>query len=79
MSKRSMLLLHQPSIELGEVRSDVLHDKVYNLDLIYDRMIDLYVKHSHLSVDQVNRLISDERYLTAQEAKNAGLVDVISP
>ena len=77
MTKRSVLLLHQPSLELGELRYDMLGDKLYNVKLLYDTMVDLYVEHSKLKRGAVEALLSTEKYLTAAEAKEHGLVDVI--
>lgn len=77
MTKRSMLLLHQPSLDLGELRYDMLSDKLYNVQLLYDTMVELYMAHSNLKRPQVEALLSTERYLTAAQAKACGLVDVV--
>ena len=77
MTKRSTLLLHQPSMELGELRYDMLTDKLYNVQLLYKSMVDLYVDHSKLRRTDVEALLATEKYLTAAQAKERGLVDVV--
>lgn len=77
MSKRSVLLLHQPTLDMGELRYDMMTDRTYNVGLLYDVMIDLYVAHSRLQRKQVEEIVATERYLTAAEAKRHGLVDEI--
>ena len=62
---------------MGELRYDMMTDKTYNVGLLYDVMIDLYVAHSRLQRKQVEEIVATEQYLTMAEAKRHGLVDEI--
>jgi ATP-dependent protease ClpP protease subunit len=78
MTRRSTLLLHQASMEVaGSVRHDELQDESYNMGLLARAMTAVYREHTSLSTRQVERLLADERYLTAREAARLGLVDVV--
>ena len=77
MSKSSTLLLHQPSITLGNLNSDGLQDESYNMQVMYNLMMNVYTKHSTQPPNKLREIIGTERVLTAPEAKKMGLVDII--
>lgn len=62
MSPDSFLLLHQPSAILSDrVKVSDLEDEVYNIRMVEERMVDVYVRHSNLSKDEIRSLIRKER------------------
>ena len=77
MYKRSMLLLHQPSISIGDSRFDELRDTAYNMEKIYDCIIRLYQKHTGLDRKTIEGIILNEKYTDAYEAKRLSFVDEI--
>ena len=77
MSKSSTLLLHQPSITLGNTKHNDLQDESYNMQLMYEIMLDMYGRHCTADRSTLRDLIENERVLGAGQAKEYGLVDVI--
>lgn len=78
MTPHSFMLLHQPSLRLErDANTKDLMDESYNLNLILQEMIQIYVSNSKMTEEQVAEIITDERYLTAQECLEFGLVDKV--
>lgn len=77
MTKSSTLLLHQPSITLGSMKHDEFQDESYNMKVMYDLMMNIYVRHSTKSRQVLNAIIDTEKVLTAEEAQKMGFVDTI--
>tara|TARA_Y100000746_G_scaffold232285_1_gene248641 strand:+ start:650 stop:1279 length:630 start_codon:yes stop_codon:yes gene_type:complete len=76
MTKRSTMLIHQPSAEAsGSVA--FIQDEAHNMRLMYDLMIDIYVEHSKLKKNDVIRMIENEKYLNASDCLRFGLIDEI--
>lgn len=79
MTKSSTLLLHQPSITLGNMKHNDLQDESYNMKLMYDLMLNIYQKHMKSSIKRkiIEELIETEKVLTSSQALNYGLIDFI--
>tara|TARA_B100000945_G_C20395999_1_gene604829 strand:+ start:514 stop:1146 length:633 start_codon:yes stop_codon:yes gene_type:complete len=77
MNKRSALLIHEPTTELGTSGPNSLHDEAHNMDLLYNLMIDIYTSHSKLKSREIIKLIENERYLNASECLRFGFIDEI--
>lgn len=77
MGKRSVLLLHQASVDPGQVKNEELQDEAYNMNVLTDIMIDTYLSHSSMQRDELVDLLANERYLTSHDAIHYGLVDDI--
>lgn len=80
MSPHSFLLLHQPSMTPSsqeKMTYSDLQDESYNMHLVLEQMIDVYVSHSRLNRTSARELIMTERYLTSNECLQLGLVDAV--
>lgn len=77
MSRHSVVLVHQASIDLPEMKHDELRDEQYNMDLLVSSMKDVYLSHTHMNPSQLDALLANERYLNADECKRYGIVDAI--
>lgn len=77
MSRHSVVLVHQASIDLPEMKHDELRDEEYNMDLLMSGMRDVYLSHTHMNPSQLDALLANEKYLNAEECKRYGIVDAI--
>lgn len=77
MTRRSVMLIHQPSIFLGSTKQNGIEDEAHNMDMLYKLMLDIYTSCSRLDRDEVIKIIQDEKYLDAKECLKYGLVDRI--
>lgn len=75
MSENSVMLIHQPSLQLLEAKYSDLQDEAYNMDLLLNLMIDVYKNNSKLERNNIKKLIFDEKYLTASQCVEYGFVD----
>jgi len=75
MSKNSVMLIHQPSLQLLNTKYSELQDEAYNMKLLLDLMIGVYKRNSKLDEKKIKSLIFDERYLTSIQCIDYGFVD----
>lgn len=68
------ILLHQPSGGFQGQASDI-ERHAEDIVKMKKRMIGLYAKHCKRSLEEVERTLDRDFFLTAEEAKNWGLVD----
>ena len=72
----SRIMMHQPSGGLGGTASDI---KIQAEQMIYtkNKMAELIARHTGQEVDTINRDSDRDRWFTADEAKDYGLVDQV--
>jgi ATP-dependent protease ClpP protease subunit len=68
MSRHSVVLVHQASIDLPEMKHDELRDEEYNMDLLMSGMRDVYLSHTHMNPSQLDALLANEKYLNAEDS-----------
>ena len=70
------ILVHQPSGGFQGQASDILIHAEETLR-VKQRMIRLYAEHSHRTPEEVERTLDRDRFMTAEEALDWGLIDRI--
>ena len=75
MTKHSLMLMHQPSFEMGHAKYKLIEEEAYNLKLINDHIIDVYAAHSTMKRQTIEACLYNERYLTADECMRFSFVD----
>jgi len=70
----SRLLVHQPSASFYGQAADIARHAQEILK-IKRRLNEIYAKHTGQSVEAVEKALDRDNYMTAEEAKNFGLVD----
>ena len=73
----SRILIHQPATEGGYVQGSDLEIQAREILRIRSLMEQMLANDTGQSVEQISRDIERDKYLTAQEAKEYGLVDEI--
>ncbi|MGH3389288.1 MAG: ATP-dependent Clp protease proteolytic subunit [Actinomadura sp.] len=71
------VLLHQPSIEGGQGSSSDLEIQAQEILRMRTTMEEILARHTGRSAEQVRTDIERDRFLTAAEAKDFGLIDEI--
>lgn len=77
MTKHSLNLMHQPSLDIGSAKYKLVQDEAYNLELITSHIVDVYATHSTMSKSFIEECLYNERYLTAKECLKYNLIDEI--
>lgn len=77
MTKHSLNLMHQPSLDIGSAKYKLVQDEAYNLELITSLIVDVYATHSTMSKTFIEECLYNERYLTAKECLKYNLIDEI--
>ena len=77
MTKHSLNLMHQPSLNVGSAKYKLVQDEAYNLELITAYIVDVYATHSTMSKSVIEECLYNERYLTAEECLKYNLIDDI--
>lgn len=77
MTKHSLILMHQPSFEIGHAKFQLIQDEAYNLKLINDFIIDIYATHTSMPKTLIEKCLYNERYLTASECLKYSFIDEI--
>ena len=76
----SRILIHQPAVSEGSYgQSSYLQIQAAEIMRIRTSMEEMLAEHSGRSVEQVSRDVERDKYLTAQEAIEYGLIDDILP
>lgn len=72
----SKILMHQP---LGGTQGQATDIEIYTREMLRtrDALYQIISKHSGKSVEQIARDADRDHYMTAQEAKDYGLIDII--
>ena len=72
----SRIMLHQPS---GGARGQAADIEIHAREImrIRQRMNEIYVKHTGQSLDSMEEVIERDRFMTAEEAKSFGIVDIV--
>ena len=76
MSENSLYMIHDPLVGVYGNKAE-LEKKMELLNIIKEQMVNIYTKKTGLEASQVQDLMSAETWFTAQEAKDAGFVDVV--
>jgi len=76
MRKNAVMLLHQPSMVVAG-RLDAINDEMHNVGLLYDKIKKIYLEYSKLTPELLDSLLSNEKYITADQALEYGLIDQI--
>lgn len=72
----SRIMVHQPSGGFQGQATDIeIHAK--EILSIRDRLNKIYVKHTGQSLDDIEKAMERDKFMTAEEAKEFGLVDTI--
>jgi ATP-dependent protease ClpP protease subunit len=77
MTKHSLNLMHQPSLDIGSAKYKLVQDEAYNLELITSHIVDVYATHSTMPKSFIEECLYNERYLTAKECLKYNLIDEI--
>lgn len=78
MTPHSMMLLHQPSLSLGDdVKYHLLKDEFVNMKTCMDQLIDVYKSHSFLTETQIAQILANEQSFTSADCLKYGLIDKI--
>ncbi|MEV0405556.1 ATP-dependent Clp protease proteolytic subunit [Actinoallomurus sp. NPDC050550] len=73
----SRILIHQPSTEGGYGQTSDMEIQAREIIRLREQMETILARHSGRPVEQVRADIERDRYLTAQEAREYGLIDEI--
>jgi ATP-dependent protease ClpP protease subunit/uncharacterized coiled-coil protein SlyX len=76
MTKPAEFMIHNPYVQLAG-DSDELRDAASQLDRIKSTIIGVYRKRTGLSDDELSKMMTDETWMTADEAKQRGFVDEV--
>jgi len=72
----SRIMVHQPSGGFQGQASDIaLHAK--EILELKDRLNNIYVKHCNQDIEKVEKALDRDNFMTAEEAKDWGLIDEI--
>jgi ATP-dependent Clp protease protease subunit len=73
----SRILIHQPAIESGYGQSSDLEIQAREIQRMRAAMEQVLAKHTGKPEDQIRKDIERDKFLTAFEAKDYGLVDEV--
>ena len=72
----SRIMVHQPSAGFQGQATDIqIHAK--EILLLKDRLNNIYSKHTGKSVEEISSALERDNFMTAEEAKNFGLIDSV--
>ena len=74
MTRHSQLLVHQISHSF-QGKSAAMHDEIMNDRAATQRIVDVYVARTSMSPAEVRSMLSNERHVFVEEAKQLGLID----
>ena len=70
----SLILVHQPSGGFqGQATDIMIHAR--ETQALKDRLNQIYVEHTGQSIDVVEEALERDRFMTAEDAKEWGLID----
>lgn len=76
MTPHSHMLLHEPSIQIDEaIRCSSLMDRVQNIRLTRDAMVDVYLDRTSIKSRALNTLLRRDECMNAMTCQRLGLVD----
>ncbi len=75
----SKTLIHQPLISGGGISGQVSDIEIHAKEMVQTKrkLTDIYVKHTGKDFDFLTSCMDRDRYLTAEESKDFGLVDSV--
>jgi ATP-dependent Clp protease protease subunit len=73
----SRILIHQPSVEGGRGSSSDLEIQAREILRMRAAMEDILAHHTGRSIDEIRADIERDRFLTAEEARDYGIIDEI--
>lgn len=76
MSENAFFLVHKPWV-YAEGNADALRSEAQNLDTIETALLNIYKSKTGKRVPTLQKLMQEERWLTATEAKDFGFVDEV--
>lgn len=77
MAENAFIMIHDPwSMVAGDSRA--LRKEADLLDQIKSTIVKMYVDRTGISVEEAEQLMSDETWMTADEAKEKGFIDSIT-
>lgn len=77
MAENAFLMIHDPwSVVMGDARS--MRKEADLLDSIKDTIVGMYAARTGQDRGQLQRLMADETWMTADEAMESGFIDTIS-
>ena len=73
------VMVHQPLIAGGGLSGPVSDIEIHTkeMTLLKKKLTDIYVKHTKRSFEELTQVMDRDRYMSAEEAKEFGLVDKI--
>jgi ATP-dependent protease ClpP protease subunit len=78
MTPHSMMLLHQPSLSLGDdVKYHLLKDEFVNMKTCMEQLVDVYKNHSFLTETQIAQILANEQSFTSADCLKYGLIEEI--
>lgn len=76
MTKHSFMLIHQLQSQ-SSGRLNEMKDEISNLDFFNNNAKDIYFENSNISETTLDKLLSDELWIDAQQCLQMGLIDEI--
>lgn len=74
-SEECRFLIHDVSGSLGYQKHQDLIYSAQEIKYLSNRLAQIYKKHSHLSIKQINKFLKSETYFSAKEALQFGFID----
>jgi len=72
----SRIMVHQPSAGFQGQATDIqIHAK--EILSLKERLNNIYSKHTGKSVDEISKALERDNFMTAEEAKQFGLIDSV--
>ena len=75
MAKNAMYMIHNPSTNAGYGQSKDLRKQADLLDKIQSILIEAYIAKTNIDKSELEEMLNEETWLTADEALNLGFVD----
>jgi len=75
----SRVMIHQPHLGGGGIGGQVTDIEIHARELVKTKtkLTEIYVKHTHQSFDYLSQTMERDFYMTPEEAKKMGLLDVV--
>lgn len=71
------IMIHQPSISGVEGQATDLEIQAKEILRTRDRLVELYVKHTGKNTEEIEEALNRDKWMSADEAKDYGLLDAI--
>jgi ATP-dependent Clp protease protease subunit len=77
MTRKSVMLIHQLRNTLGFKKKAELDDEMKNMEVFTELIEQIYLDHSKMDILTLRELLGTDRWLTAQQCLDFGLIDGI--